>query len=571
MQRSPIIFYFFLILFAVSCQKETQKQEKDSNITIDQKTANDLSSTADTLFDAAKYDNAYRKYNAANLLFKVQKDSNNLTYNLIKMAKIQQIVGDYAGSEETLIEAIPYAVSKPEYKLAIQNLLGINSKEQKNYEDAIGYYNYILETVATPKLKFTPINNIATVYIEQARYPEAIALLEPALKMPELDSLPHKKVILMDNLGYAQAKNGAPKIGLPLMEEALVLRKQAHNLYGCIESYSHLADFYKSINIQKSLSYAQLALHNAKETNSVDEQLQALSFLMRNTATNSTNTYAQEFVVLDDSIKKVRNNAKNQFAKIKYDATKANLENIELKEKQTANALEIQTERNKSYFFGFGILFLLLAIAFLIHYFKNKNAKELLQASYITETRISKQLHDELANDVYYAMTFAQNQDLQNPTKMETLVDNLDQIYKRTRNISKENNVVDTGEHFELNLKQMLSSYKSNTVEVILKTENSIDWSAVDDHKKIAIQRVLQELMVNMQKYSKANFVIIGFNSEEKRLLITYSDNGIGCSQKLILKNGLQNAENRIHGIKGLLTFDTQTHKGFKAKIIIPK
>jgi hypothetical protein len=46
----------------------------------------------------------------------------------------------------------------------------------------------------------------------------------------------------------------------------------------------------------------------------------------------------------------------------------------------------------------------------------------------------------------------------------------------------------------------MLSSYKSDSTEVIIKNGSPIDWSTVQTEKKIALQRVLQELMVNMKK-----------------------------------------------------------------------
>ncbi|WP_366183611.1 hypothetical protein [Flavobacterium ovatum] len=572
MQRSPIIilFLFLFLLPFVCCQKEAKTIEKNFSPSAKYQLAAKLSASADSYFKTAKFDSAFFNYNKSKELFKEEKDSTFTAYNLIKLAKIQQIFGDYTSCEETLTEALDYSKDKPEYLLAIHNLLGITSKELKNYEDAIIYYKIVLNKIQQEHLKVIPLNNIASVYIEQKKYSQAILLLEPSLQTDILDSHPKTKAILMDNLGFAYSKNGESKKGLSLMNKALAIRVQTNDSYGNISSYLHLADYYQDIDSQKSNKNAVLAYQKATQTKSIDEQLQALSFLMLNNPQKGQNSSAQLFVNLNDSIKKVRNNAKNQFAKIKYDASKATLENIKYKEERSEIALQLQTKKNQTYLFGFGFLLLLITIIFLVHYFKNKNKQARLQASYSTETRISKKLHDELANDVFYAMTFAETQDLQNPLKKETLLDNLDKIYKRTRNISKENSPIDTGENFVFNLKQMLNSYKSNTVEVIIKTQNPIDWSQIEDNKKIAIQRVLQELMVNMKKYSQANFVVIGFDSNQNSLLIDYSDNGIGFSEKLILKNGLQNAENRIHAINGLLTFDTQTHKGFKAKIIIP-
>jgi signal transduction histidine kinase len=65
--------------------------------------------------------------------------------------------------------------------------------------------------------------------------------------------------------------------------------------------------------------------------------------------------------------------------------------------------------------------------------------------------------------------------------------------------------------------------------------------------------------------------VVIGFDCDQKNLKIDYSDNGVGFSEKLILKNGLKNAENRIQAVNGILTFDSQINKGFKAKIVVSK
>ncbi|WP_339919598.1 hypothetical protein [uncultured Flavobacterium sp.] len=103
-----------------------------------------------------------------------------------------------------------------------------------------------------------------------------------------------------------------------------------------------------------------------------------------------------------------------------------------------------------------------------------------MEASYTTETRIYKELHDELGNDIFYAMIYAEIQDLQNPIKKETLLDNLDKIYVRTRNFSKVNSRIETGEQFEQNLKQMLNY----TTEVIIKKGNPIDWSKVEAEKR---------------------------------------------------------------------------------------
>ncbi|MFT6754570.1 MAG: signal transduction histidine kinase, partial [Urechidicola sp.] len=54
---------------------------------------------------------------------------------------------------------------------------------------------------------------------------------------------------------------------------------------------------------------------------------------------------------------------------------------------------------------------------------------------------------------------------------------------------------------------------------------------------KITIYRILQELMTNMKKHSKASHVVITFIQKPKRIFINYLDNSIGGKLKKALVN----------------------------------
>ena len=168
-------------------------------------------------------------------------------------------------------------------------------------------------------------------------------------------------------------------------------------------------------------------------------------------------------------------------------------------------------------------------------------------------------------------MTFAETQPLDNENNKETLLHTLDTIYQRTRNISKENSSIDTGPQFEFHLKEMMVNFNSNEVNVLINGMDSVPFSSMEAHKKIILYRVLQELLVNMKKHSQCSIAVISFQKMEHILQVNYSDNGIGsATDQLILKNGLQNVENRITAINGKLTFDVISGKGFKASFSFP-
>ena len=70
-----------------------------------------------------------------------------------------------------------------------------------------------------------------------------------------------------------------------------------------------------------------------------------------------------------------------------------------------------------------------------------------------------------------------------------------------------------------------------------------------------------------MRKYSEASIVTVKFEKQNRKFVIEYIDNGVGCDLKK--SNGLQNAENRIKDIGGTITFESEVNKGFQVKIIV--
>jgi signal transduction histidine kinase len=567
MLRSPI-FYLIVLLFLFSCKKDNNSPTNTSSI---KKEAFKTRDQAIISFQDKKFNSSFYNFNKSKISFEIVKDSANIVYNLIQMASIQQINGDYYGSKETLTEALPYIKKKNIYSAAINNLFGIAFKELSIYNDAIYYYKEALKDCEDSISKLAPLNNIAVVYIQQKKYDQAIKILEDILKGKVFYKEPIRTVSILDNLGYAYFKKGQPEKGLSLMNEGLAIRNQTNDSYGGIESNLHLAEYYAKSNSQKSNLYAQTAYQVATKSNSIDERLKALSFLILNKNSINTSHYAQKYISLNDSIIKIRNNFKNKFAKIKYDSKKEKDENQQLRLEKSEDLLSLQKAKYQKIVLAISIFSLVIIILILIRYYRNKNRVEKIKASYDTETRISKKIHDELANDVFHAITFTQTQPLTQESTKESLLEKLDQIYKRVRGISRENNDIDTSENFAQNVKEMLSLYNTDGTNVIVNNLDKISWDGIDEIKKITIYRILQELMVNMRKHSEASLVVVKFDQNQKNIFIDYVDNGIGCAKNKIIKNGLQNMENRILAIKGTITFDTEPNKGFKVKMSLPK
>lgn len=569
MLRSPF-FYFITLLFLFSCQ---EKKTVNINTESIRKEALSLKNKGIENLEKQNFNTAFYEFNKSKQLYETLKDSANIGHILVRMAGIQQVNGDYYGSKETVTEAIPYVKKNIAYLPVINTSLGVSDKELSLYDDAIFYYKQAVKQFKGSVEQLDPLNNIGAVYIQQKKYNNAITLLEPLLseKLLEEKAQAPRKSRIMDNLGYAYFKDGKDEKGFSIMKEALQTRNEIKDTYGSIESYLHLADYYSKKDIQKSDENAFAAYNIATQLNSIDERLEALQIIISNNHSAPHSKYVQHYFTLNDSIIKVRNNFKNKFAKMKYDAKEEKEENAKLRLEKAENLLSLQRAKYMRIVFAIVFIFLVILIAILIRYYKNKSKTIEFKTSYNTETRIAKKIHDELANDVYHVIAFAESQPLSTESTKENLLQKLDDIYGRVRGISKENNRIDTGTDFTASIKEMLLAYDTKERNIIINNIEDINWEIIDDPKKIAISRILQELMVNMKKHSKASLVLIKFENDHKSILVHYTDNGVGCEKTKMVKNGLQNTESRIQAVKGTIDFDTEPDKGFKVKIAMPK
>ncbi len=540
---SPI-FLFCLMLF--SCNQGNQMNDNNSE---------DYAGYTHKAYDylnGQKYDSAFYYYEKAN---RVASSKEQKVYALYQMAEIQRVFCDFSGAEATATEAYKNC-DTPKYLPHIYNTLGIVYQELYNYDEAIKYYNKCYSDTLNEIDKSIIKNNIAVVHLVKNDFKKAIEILSEIANNNVLQKEVNHYARVLDNLGYAYFKSDNSN-ALKYLNQALVLRDSLNNPRDLTASYMHLSEYYQNSDAKLSFDYAQKAYEVAKSVKSPDDRLEALKFMISSGKPQEIKSLALQQITLSDSLKKARQTAKNQFAKIKYDSQKA------LEEKE-------RYKRQKEWTLTIAIL-LVLVFMMLIILIRKRNQKRLRHSVQDTENRIAKKIHDELANDVFKTMTFAETQDLEKPGKKEELLENLDAIYGKARDISRSNSAIPTDERFESILQDLINSFNSETVNIILKNSPPLDWNKVNASAKNAIYRVLQELMVNMKKHSDANLVLLAFSSSSKGIEIKYSDNGKGIASNDFTKKGLQNAENRILALKGTLTFDNETDKGFKVIIQIPK
>lgn len=516
---------------------------------------------------------AFSYYHKSKIQFELKKDSSHVVYSLLTMSGILKSKDDYFDMESVNTEALTFInqTNKNYNYSCVYNNLGIALKETYDYEKSLAYYNKAKQYAEDELSRIIIDNNIASVYILNKQYQKAINLLLKAAHSKTIQDHQGFKSKWLNIVGLAYFKLNDAR-SLEYFNQALAIRELAREDYDLISSYMHLANYYKSKNNTLfAKQFAWKAYQSATKTKSIDERLDALEILASCTSGHQSRAFSSTYFRLNDSIIKVRQKSKNQFANIRYDFRNQKEQNQKLSIQKAATTIQLEREKNNALLLYFIVFVLIMSTIFVIAFFKAKNKKEKIKASYTAETRIAKKLHDELANDVYHAMTFAETQDLSTINNKEILLTNLDHIYLRTRNISKENSTIDTGIHFVPHLKEMMSNYSNDSVNVLVNGLDVLQNTALESNTKITLYRILQELLVNMKKHSQCSLVVITFKKTAQKIQLEYTDNGIGASiDKINLKNGLLNVENRIHVIKGTITFDNTNQKGFKVTIQFP-
>ncbi len=564
---NTILFILLMITILFSSCKNEKKTATDPLTT----KAYFYQNKAEEFLDIAVSDSAYFYYLQSNSDLINLKDSANIAYNYLKISEIHLFAGDAIAAEESITEALQYISNNDdEFLISTYNLLGRCYQKLYNYEKSIMHFNKALQLDSNELQQLIIRNNIANVYIQKEMYNEAVVILDSLVHTTILRQHPTHFARSLDNLGiskfYIQENNG-----LTELLSALSIRDSLQYEHGLVESFSNLSKYYMLKNQSIAKNYAFKMYELAQKLKNKDDELEALSLLLQASTSNELRPLSKRYITLSSSIAKTNQTAKNQFAKIKYDHQKEATENLELKAKTTKQALDIESEKNRRQLLIFILIILVVGIAWFIKNTRRRHREEKAKQIYITETKISKKIHDELANDIYNIVAFTENFDLSTDQHKNRLLNDLEKAYNKTRNISSEYAAINFGDDFLNFLKSLLQEYTGKQVKIVSVGIDSIDWNSLTEVKKIAIYRVIQELLVNMKKHSQANMVSFRFEREKRHLKISYSDNGTGIvNEKLISKNGLINAENRIKDIAGSFIFEIEINKGMKIFITIP-
>lgn len=452
----------------------------------------------------------------------------------------------------TALELVEETPQSRLLQVSLGNHLGRLYRGLGDATQALRYYTQTLPLVSSQRERVILLNNIASIHIDTQAYQKAAEVLAPLIPKLQQIKEPRYQSTLLDNYGYSLLQTGDLE-GMALIAQAEEINREVNYSRGLFSTQRHLATYYlQKGEKEQAKAYASSALAIATRLQVPKYREEALGLAIETGDTSQALAYKR----LSDSLKTAKQEQENTYIAQKYAYA---LFKTQAKESE----LLAQQERSKNRSYQFLVIVAVLAALGIAIVMRVLHKKKRLEERFKTEARLSKKIHDEVSNDVYRVITQIQNNKEVHPE----VLDHLEDIYSRTRNISKENSPVLVAHKYHETLNDLFLSYQSDSLSIITRNNETLAWQHVSKAKKITIYRVLQELITNTIKHGRASIVLITFTKIKNNLQIHYKDNGVGGH--LSGKNGLQNVESRILAHQGTITFESTVNKGFEANIHI--
>ena len=548
-------------------------------------------------------DSAYYSFSISQKIYEAKGNNTYSSRMLLNMAQQQEAVKDYIGSESNIVLAIQRLRPLNDYEWLQQcyNQLGIVAKDQGEYDKAIDYYNESLfygNKLDTGNSGLVHIkNNIGMVYQSKKEYAKAIDNFKTITTSDDKkikNSPVYAKAI--NNLAFSKIKFNDTTGTKELITESIRLKDSLGMRLSLATSYATLAEYQL---VQGDTIAAIAAAHTTKtialETSNNKRVLETLAFLTKIDKKNASE-YGQTYVSLNDSLQQEERQARNKFARIRFETDEFIAENEVLSEQK-----EILSRQNQIWA-ALAVGFFLLGLAiYIIVDQRAKNQKLRFQQQQqannqeifnlmlaqkqkvdevkrLEQKRISEELHDGVLGKMLGARMVLTGlnkkaDDTAIKERYEAIAA-LKHIESELRSISHElsHTAYQKINNFANSIDELLASTKEKTnINTIFNYNEDEHWDDLIGDIKINVYRIIQENLQNAIKHSGCSNFFVNFELNESLFVVIIGDDGKGFDfDKERRGIGLRNIKSRVKKINGTWTTETAPNKGTLMKFNIP-
>lgn len=546
-------------------------------------------------------DSAFFYYHKAEKLFKQLNTKYELALTLYGIAVIQKNEKDFIGSEVNSIEALTLLEYLNEnenvinLKSFIYNNLGIVFRELDQYEESLNYFEKCIELKR--KLKGdnrlnidTSINNLANTLKKAKQFELAKEYYSQILANKNLiKERPDIYALVLDN--YANTLYLLKQYDeLPgLYFKALKISDSVEfRGYNSIIINQHLAEYYNDRGDKEKAKYYAYTAKDISEKYHNDDLLKSLLLLSEIEYGDSAANHLKDYIKLNDSLQKSERNIRNKFARIRFETSQIEQENIQFaKERMWLLIISV-------------VLIIASFLLYLVINQRNKNKElQFIQAQQETneeiynlmlsqnesieeartleKKRISQELHDGILGRLFGTRLSLDSLNFNNSEEaIKTrgqYINELQVIEQDIRKVSHELNTDFVSGSGFIDIIRTLVETQAIIYKLgyNLDHDDTINWDEITNKKKIHIYRIIQESLHNIYKHAKAHRVNISFQLENDVICLTIVDDGSGFDvNKAKSGIGLKNMNTRISEINGTIAITSEKDSGTTVTIKVP-
>ena len=541
-----------------------------------------------------KKDSAYYYYKESEKIFKKIKNQDRLAKVYFNKAYLLYYEGNYVESEIEVIKALNLLTDSKQLKRIYRcySLQGSNHLELGEYDKALEYFNLSaailkqmkkegLEKDAYYDYEITNTIDLCTAYDKKGEYKKSISALNEIVTKSNFETYPKLKYFVYGNLAYSLMKDRQFALSDKYFKTALSLAKKEKDELGYLYIIIDYGEYnLLSNNLNKAKILFDEALLLSKKLNNGKEILISLDFLSEVDKANAA-SYRAEYIRINDSIVKKQRENREKFARIEYETDKVVEQN------------KILSDKNLLLLLGLTISIAIFLIVIIIRdkisrkkevqlIQQKKLADEellnltkefqsgLIEARVEEQNRISKELHDGIVNKIYGIRmilgSLNNKDDEETQKKRFGYIKELQNLESEIRTISHELNTdfsMSVGE-FPFLIEQLIN--KNNEIgsaNFSSTIQSSIDWNQYSSVVKINLYRIIQELLLNVNKYAVAKNCSLEVSELNKQLVIVLKDDGKGFHSNTENSGiGLKNCKERANAINAQIDIQSTRNAG---------
>jgi two-component system NarL family sensor kinase len=466
----------------------------------------------------------------------------------------------------------------------------------QEYDETVSYTKKAIESYRLNPKYFREVANcynlIGVTFYDRADYDSAIYNYQRGIGILDenADSKPIDYAVLNDNLGNSLIWKGRYKDGLPYLKNNIKVYLKARNLSNLIWVYTQLVNTYiKLEKLDSAQHYLNLTSNIPKSAFALEKYKDLLYFkslvAIEKLEFDSLDLLISEFYSLSDSLVTEKTNANIKDAQTKYEVEKKEAA-LKLSEEESAKLSAENKAKNRLLLLGLAVFIIIVLVAiYLYRNFKQKekvNALEvevknaeldellsnqeskiyasILEGQERERERIAQDLHDRLGGTLA-----ALKLSLRKPQyKIEegdlSIIDNaVNEVRSIAHNLS-------TGLVHKYGLNEAVNQLfrtLENSKGIKFSLYLHPDIGTLGQTMGIELYRIVQELVSNTLKHSKADEVSLQTNFTEGIFNLIYEDNGVGFDPKELKGGiGLENVKGRAERIGGELNIDAAKGRG---------